>query len=81
MNIVKSHSLILILTKIAELRRVGTVKCGRVGTLWESWVMVMEHGSWPNSPTSGELGQYVGELCHARLICFIHDYSDKGVHK
>ena len=51
MNIVKSDSVILILTKIVDIGRVGTVKCGRVGTLWESWVMVMEHGSWPNSPT------------------------------
>ena len=52
--------------------RVGTVKCGRVVTLWESWVMVMEHMAWPNS----QLGHYMGELGHATIVCFIHDYSD-----
>ena len=34
---------------MADIGRAGTVKCGRVGTLLESWFMVMGHGSWPSS--------------------------------
>ena len=48
MNIVKSDSVILILTKIVDIGSWDS-------QMWESWDTMGElghgHGTWPNSPT------------------------------